>query len=43
MLGKEAWGLITTPNSLHATTLKAKYFPNAYLLNANLKKGSSKS
>jgi hypothetical protein len=41
MLAKQAWRLIFEPDSLCATILRAKYFPDGNLLDAKLKKGSS--
>uniref|UniRef100_A0A453RFL4 Reverse transcriptase zinc-binding domain-containing protein n=1 Tax=Aegilops tauschii subsp. strangulata TaxID=200361 RepID=A0A453RFL4_AEGTS len=41
MLAKQAWRLLENPDSLCATILRAKYFPDGDLLNAKLKKGSS--
>jgi hypothetical protein len=41
MLAKQAWRMITHPDSLCATILKAKYYPNEDLLSVNLKKGAS--
>ena len=41
LLAKKAWHLLNNPESLCATTLRAKYFRNGNLMNANLKKGSS--
>lgn len=36
MLGKQAWKLITHPNSLMSRLLKARYFPAGNFLNASL-------
>lgn len=41
MLAKQTWRLISTPDSLCAHVLKAKYYPNCNLLKAGPKKGSS--
>ena len=41
MLAKQAWRLLENPDSLCATILRAKYFPDGDLLNGKLKKGSS--
>ena len=41
MLAKQAWRIIENPDSICATVLRAKYFPNGDLLNTKLKKGSS--
>jgi hypothetical protein len=41
VLAKEAWRLITHPDSLCATILKAKYYPNEDLLSVNLEKEAS--
>ena len=36
LLGKQLWLLITNPSSLCARTLKARYFPNASILDVSL-------
>ena len=41
LLAKQAWRLIDNPDSLCATILRAKYYPNGDLLNATLKKKAS--
>ena len=41
LLAKQAWRLLDNPDSLCATILRAKYFPDGDLMNASLKKGSS--
>jgi hypothetical protein len=41
LLAKQAWRLIDNPDSLCATILRAKYYPDGDLLNTKLKKGSS--
>ena len=41
LLAKQAWRLLDNPESLCATILRAKYFPEGDLMNARLKKGSS--
>ena len=41
LLAKQCWRLITSPESLCARVLKAKYFPNGGLLQASLKNGAS--
>ena len=41
LLAKQVWRLLDNPESLRATILRAKYFPDGDLMNANLKKGSS--
>ena len=41
LLAKQAWRLVDDPESLCATILRAKYFPEGDLMNAVLKKGSS--
>ena len=41
LLAKQAWRLLIFPDSLCATILRAKYFPEGDLMNASLKKGSS--
>jgi hypothetical protein len=41
MLAKQVWRLISEPDSLCASVLRAKYFPTGDILNCNLKKGSS--
>ena len=43
LLAKQAWGLLADPDSLCATVLRAKYFPDGDLLNCKLKKDSSYS
>jgi hypothetical protein len=41
MLAKQVWRIISEPDSLCASILKAKYFPDGDILNCQLKKGSS--
>jgi hypothetical protein len=41
MLAKKVWRLLSEPDSLCARVLRAKYYPDGQLLNANLKSGSS--
>ena len=41
MLAKQAWRLLENLDSLCATILKVKYYPDGDLLNTDLKKGSS--
>ena len=41
LLAKQCWRLITNPDSLCASILKAKYYPNCDILLAGPKKGSS--
>ena len=41
MLAKQAWRLLENPDSLCATILRVKYYPDGDLLNTDLKKGSS--
>jgi hypothetical protein len=41
MLAKQTWRLLINPNSLCATVLRAKYYPDGNILNAGPKKGSS--
>jgi hypothetical protein len=41
MLAKQSWRLISSPDSLCARVLRAKYFPSGNLLKAGPKKGSS--
>ena len=41
MLAKQCWRLISEPDSICATVLRAKYFPSGDILNCQLKKGSS--
>ena len=41
LLAKQAWRLIDKPESLCATILRTKYFPDGDLMSASLKKGSS--
>ena len=41
LLAKQCWRLLCEPDSLCATVLRAKYFPEGDLLNCSLKKGSS--
>ena len=41
LLAKQAWRLLENPESLCATILRAKYFPEGDLMSAVLKKGSS--
>jgi hypothetical protein len=41
MLAKQAWRLITSPESLCARVLRAKYFPDGDILKAGPKSGSS--
>jgi hypothetical protein len=41
ILAKQAWRLLSDPNSLCASVLRAKYFPDGDMLNCNLKRGSS--
>jgi hypothetical protein len=41
MLARQTWGLLTNPNSLCAHVLRAKYYQNGDLLNADPKSGSS--
>ncbi|KAI3465941.1 hypothetical protein Pfo_022604 [Paulownia fortunei] len=36
MLAKQAWGILTKPNSLVSQIFRAKYFPNSDFLEANL-------
>jgi hypothetical protein len=43
LLAKQAWRLLVDLDSLCATVLRAKYFPEGDLLNYKLKKGSSYS
>ena len=41
LLAKQSWRLLCEPDSLCAQVLRAKYYPNGDILNAELKKGSS--
>lgn len=41
MLAKQSWRLITKPNTLCASVLKANYYPDGNLLKAGPKKGSA--
>ena len=41
MLLKQCWRLISDPDSLCASVLRAKYYPSGDILNCQLKKGSS--
>ena len=41
LLARQAWRLLTCPDSLCARLLKAKYYPNVNLLQATLKSGAS--
>ena len=41
LLAKQAWRLLDNPDSLCATILRAKYYPDGDLLNSKQKKGSS--
>ena len=41
LLAKQCWRLLCEPDSLCATVLRAKYFPEGDLLNCSLKKGNS--
>ena len=41
LLAKQAWRLLDAPESLCATILRAKYYPDGDLLNATLKKKAS--
>jgi len=41
MLAKQVWRLLREPDSLCATVLRAKYYPDGKLLNAKRKSGSS--
>jgi hypothetical protein len=41
MLAKQSWRLLSSPESLCARVLKAKYYPTGDLLKAGPKKGSS--
>ena len=41
MLAKQAWRLLSEPDFLCAKVLRARYYPNGRLLNAQLKNGSS--
>ena len=41
MLAKKVWRLLSEPDSLCARVLRARYYPDGKLLNAQLKNGSS--
>lgn len=39
MLGKQGWRLLTNPNSLCAKVMKARYYPNSSVLQAEYDNG----
>ena len=41
LLAKQAWHLLDNPDSLCASILREKYYPDGDLLNAKIRKGSS--
>ena len=41
LLGKQCWNLISKPEALVSRVLKAKYYPDCYLLQARRTGGSS--
>ena len=41
LLAKQAWRLLDNPDSLCASILRAKYYPDGDLMNAKQRKGSS--